>query len=258
MKLKFFYLLSGLLITLSCGTSKELGTDSGLIQLNKVERKLIHSYTRDTTVLSVVFEQYTCLDKPYKDTVNHFTCDYLHTITTFSSGPEKCAIDSRTVHTLLDTFAMIYYEDEDENYPLWGLEANVSINEFPDFVELHQSNYNYTGGAHGNSFYGILIIDKKDGKELHLNDFFTDIDEVNKRVEPYFRKSMELSTDEDLIEAGYWFPDGRFSVNDNFYFLNDSIYFYYNAYEIAPYAAGPIEISVPVADIRSLLRRTIN
>ena len=42
-------------------------------------------------------------------------------------------------------------------------------------------------------------------------------------------------------------------LNDNFYFDKENLYFLYNQYEIAPYAAGPVLIKIPFKEIKPLL-----
>jgi hypothetical protein len=43
-------------------------------------------------------------------------------------------------------------------------------------------------------------------------------------------------------------------LNDNFHFTGDSMAFFYNSYEIAPYSAGQIEFSIPLKDIQGYLK----
>jgi deoxyribodipyrimidine photolyase len=44
------------------------------------------------------------------------------------------------------------------------------------------------------------------------------------------------------------------TLNDNFYFDQDHLYFLYNQYEITAYAAGPVLIKVPFSAIQTILK----
>ena len=78
--------------------------------------------------------------------------------------------------------------------------------------------------------------------------------ELVKAAEAAFRKQRELSPESDLLENGFEFPDNRFRLNDNYGFTNDGVVFFYNSYEIAPYAAGPSEVFIPYSEISDWLK----
>lgn len=137
----------------------------------------------------------------------------------------------------------------------WSLEMDLSIDEDAalDYVELDVNSWSYTGGAHGNGYSSYFLIDKKSGRELGVEDFFSDLDKLNAVAESYFRTMEELPEDMSLEEAGYYFQDGIFSVNNNFFFTDKSVVFYFNTYEIGPYAGGPTELEVPLTELASIL-----
>ena len=78
-------------------------------------------------------------------------------------------------------------------------------------------------------------------------------EELRKLGEDQFRLVRDLSQDEDLGEAGFWFDDNKFSLNDNFALTEDGIRFFYNSYEIAPYALGTTDITISYDSIKNLL-----
>lgn len=221
---------------------------------------LIGLNNTDTSILSISYQYFTT--KPsfeeYKDSVNMRIHDFVQTTTEFEMQDEQGILNHSFFTSQLDSFAQTYYGQEDENSNVWSLEATINIDDsFPDFVALTFSAWSYTGGAHGNGFVSIHMIDKSNGQLLALPDFIIDIEELNAIVEPIFRQANELKPNESLNDAGYWFTDDKFSVNDNFYFSDEMMVFYYNTYEIAPYSGGPTELQVPIAMIKHLLKRKI-
>ena len=114
-----------------------------------------------------------------------------------------------------------------------------------NFLVIDYSIYSYTGGAHGNGWSVSYVLDKNDLHFLHIDEVI---------YEKYFDIIHQLSLKklekdgriEDLFSKD-------FDVSDNFYFNNDSLYLYYNNYEIAPYVAGPIEIGFDYNEIKQYM-----
>lgn len=147
--------------------------------------------------------------------------------------------------------------------------------EFPDFpggyelergVEVPYSNdklvcvkfneYSYFGGAHPNSVMFYTNIDLQTGKTIKLEELFVDgyKDELNKIAEKYFRKERELKPGEDLEQAGFWFKENKFSVNENFAITETGLDFFFNDYEVTSHAAGPTLIEIPYPELKSIIK----
>ncbi len=77
--------------------------------------------------------------------------------------------------------------------------------------------------------------------------------ELNNIAEKIFREQNKIPAGTDLNAAGFWFEDNKFEVSDHFAILNKGLLFYYNAYEIAPYAFGPTELIVPYNEIKKII-----
>ena len=70
--------------------------------------------------------------------------------------------------------------------------------------------------------------------------------ELTKIGETEFRKLKELTAEADLGQAGFWFENNEFYLNDNFLITDSSLVFYYNNYEITAYAFGPDRIKYTI------------
>lgn len=198
------------------------------------------------------------MDSVYKDSVNAIVYNSIKYAT---FGDEKSPLEELSknfIASRIDTF--IAYGQEEADYlgsVMWSLELEYQLTEWESFVDLTCSGWDYTGGAHGNGFLYDYLIDRNTGKTLGVKDFFSDIEALNSIAEKYFRKMYDLSEDQSLTEAGFWFDEDEFSVNENFTFRGKSLVFFFNSYEIAPYVAGPTELSIPVKEVKQILKREI-
>lgn len=139
-----------------------------------------------------------------------------------------------------------------------GIETQLSMTELQNadgFLSLRLSAYQYNGGAHGNSIVKLMSYDLKTGDRLLLEDVF---------VEGYEPFATEAIRRELMAEYGYkseeqMLMDGFFNIQalaptPNFCVKTDTVIFLYNAYEIATYAKGEIEVAVPMYRLRTVLK----
>ena len=115
------------------------------------------------------------------------------------------------------------------------------------------SGYEYTGGAHG--FYGSssYTYDFKSEKLISLEDIFVMNYEaiLEEAINTQLRIDMNLASDASLIDEGFFVE--VVTATPNFMLSETGITFHYNFYEIAPYAYGSFDITVPYDEIRSII-----
>lgn len=159
----------------------------------------------------------------------------------------------------VQAFLREYKEAQEmDDSPGWSAEMSMFIDTTLNILStLSISTWEYTGGAHGNFYTNYYSIDKATGKELKLNDIFVDQMKVAQIVEPHFRRVAEIPADQTFEDAGLWFDDGVFYVNDNFYITSSSVTFHYNTYEVGPYAAGEFIVEVPIVELEELMIRKL-
>jgi hypothetical protein len=99
-------------------------------------------------------------------------------------------------------------------------------------------------------------VNPKTGTAYSLSDFLVPDSEkkITQIGEEIFRKQQNLGPKENLGEAGYFFKDDKFYLNNNFLVDPEGLTFLYNAYEIAPYVMGPIELKIPHSSIQKLIK----
>lgn len=112
----------------------------------------------------------------------------------------------------------------------------------------------YQGGAHGSWQVTYFNIDLDDQVTISEQDLFG-ADYQPKLKEVIIQQLMAdngVSTPEGLIEQGF-FPTEELQLNNNFWINDKGIHYLFNQYEIAPYAMGPIEVTLPYDSIKHLL-----
>ena len=139
----------------------------------------------------------------------------------------------------------------------WHYKANIVVEVLTDsLLSLSVHDEYYTGGAHGGSGVYFINLNPKTGAEFTLDNFLKP--DYNEHLtllgNHIFRKARELADTASLSESYFEFPENKFELNKNYGFTKNGIIFYYNNYEIAPYAAGPTEVLIPYSDLGGLIR----
>jgi hypothetical protein len=123
---------------------------------------------------------------------------------------------------------------------------------------LSKTTESYLGGAHPNSFTESFVIDPAAVKRLTLGDIFGSREEPRSLLEAELRRKNQLPEGAPLSEAGF-FTD-RIELPENFFLTEKAgdspfMHFLWNAYEIAPYAMGAIEVSLPLKGLSPFFRK---
>ncbi|REC46491.1 RsiV family protein [Chryseobacterium pennipullorum] len=133
----------------------------------------------------------------------------------------------------------------------YTMNLKYSIN---DFIHIEYSESSYYGGAHGSYDYFERVFDLKNNKKVTLADITTI---SKKNLETLLMKNV------DKIPSGAAESEGKNSdmllvkqipTDADFYFDDHHLYFRYNPYAIASYAAGAIIIPVSWEDLKGTLK----
>jgi hypothetical protein len=126
-------------------------------------------------------------------------------------------------------------------------------------MQIEREKYVYSGGAYGMRIKKYYVLDLAGQKVLALEDFFRGIN--GQRLKGIVIKELRRYSAEKgfPIEEGMPLSQGLFLTDDpcisrNFFVNNEGLGLCWNPVEIAPYAAGSIEIVLPWKLIRPLLR----
>jgi hypothetical protein len=141
-----------------------------------------------------------------------------------------------------------FQQEQGEDVPSWYIiRAMTVVNQNNKWITLCESEESYTGGAHPNTYVQYRMIDKRNGKQITIDDLFepTSKNKLLELGETAFRTERGINPNQSLEDAGFWFKDNRFAFNNNFFISDEGITFFYNAYEVGPYSIGSTSFTIP-------------
>lgn len=166
---------------------------------------------------------------------------------------------AESVSAVVEDFGLQYSDlvADFPEYPSgWTLERTVTVpTDTLDVIGLKFEEFSYTGGAHPMYTVEFANFDAADGRQLALADVVDPDAMENLQVisERQLRRQRNLPDSVSLAEAGFWFGDSTFQLTENFLVDRTGLLLYYNPYEIAPYAMGPISITIPYRELAPLV-----
>ncbi len=273
--MKIFFILFiaitlGLLNLSGCGEQK---SGNGSLSENKTENKKTTSNTASDIITFSPKEFYRsvngCKDS---DSCTYFKITYIEAV----SGKIKEKLNAfigkevlagaafyegspATIEAAADTF-MTSYKDAKKEFPDmpggWAWEYNLKVySETPKILCLTSDAYTNTGGAHPNSFTAFYNISKETGDTLSLANLLSPGFEtkLNELIDKKYRQMKGLKPTDKLSDKGDLFVN-KISFNYNVAITKEGgLEFYYNPYEIAAYAVGPITITLSRSELGSLI-----
>lgn len=143
-----------------------------------------------------------------------------------------------------------YYEAMVNNYPFNNFEAQVDYQiTYNDncIISLYFDRYEYTGGAHGMTIRTSFTWDTRTGRLIELPPYFSDLTGYKEWIVAFVCDQVEKERSEG---ENIYFDDYCSLAEKNFnprsYYLSpEGIVIYYQQYDIAPYASGIREFTIP-------------
>ncbi|NOX18763.1 MAG: DUF3298 and DUF4163 domain-containing protein [Chlorobi bacterium] len=245
-----------LLTSFACST-KESGGVALRFKVKEFERsKTFGDSSRTVSVLIEYPEFVFPKNQKVAEALNSFVDTLkLKPLADFAGDAESDA----DLDTLSQRFFSEYREmikEFDDYFIPWQIAADIEpVYVGENVVTVKSEMFLQTGGAHPNTFVNYYSFNLADGNQIKLSDVFKpgSENELNLTAEKLFREEKKIPSGESLKKLGYWFEGDKFKLNDNFGILKDGIVFHFNAYEIAPYAMGHTELTIPFKDIKKLL-----
>lgn len=160
---------------------------------------------------------------------------------------------------LQETYETVNYADavesfqysEENQYPFHMYEA-LSAYTVPyqqnDLLSLFYDHYTYTGGAHGSTVRVSDTWKLKDGCRVSLYQLSGDpagtrkviLDRINDQI------AAQIKTGEGMYFDDYVKLTAENFRPENFYLTPEGLVIYYQQYDIAPYASGIPEFTLPL------------
>ncbi len=127
---------------------------------------------------------------------------------------------------------------------------------FQHFFALLNSNETYfKGAAHGNSEQTLYLLDTKTQKIVPLKALLVDATAEKKLAQLQYQALQQFFKTLDIdIQEHFADDTWQFMPSSNFIPSKAGLIFIYNPYEIAPYALGTIEITVPKEALKGIIK----
>ncbi|MBU1796955.1 MAG: RsiV family protein, partial [Bacteroidetes bacterium] len=137
----------------------------------------------------------------------------------------------------------------------WFINSNIKIlGIFKNIISFKTEEAMFVGGA--NSFYNVIYsnFDISTGKIIYFEDVVNtdNLEELESIGKKIFYNIRNIPESKSLENAGYWFENKSFELNDNFAITDSGLIFFYNLYEIASRAEGTTELFLPKEKIIGL------
>lgn len=139
----------------------------------------------------------------------------------------------------------------------WTLDMDaLATYQSPRLLNSFVSGSIYTGGAHPNTIYQNVILDRVTKKSLRVSDLFVDAKKGLTFLSTASRKqltkseAMEMS-DTDWLNTGTEAKDANFAQTR---LTEQGLVITFPPYQVAAYAAGPQEVQIPWKDVQGLIK----
>jgi len=153
----------------------------------------------------------------------------------------------------LSTNEGIYQESMASSFNWQSLKFLHILMNGSHILSFYIDHYAFTGGAHGLQTRQFTVVNLWTGREVELKDIFKENSEsrLSSVLSDKIHMKIHIPAAQSLKDAGF-FTD-TIKPSDNFYITRSGIGFYYNQYDIAPYATGSIDVFVPFSELKDLM-----
>ncbi len=187
-------------------------------------------------------------DSKIAKTINNSLKEEIIYLLTFEDGMDVSSIEE-AIASFKNGYTIQKNKFPDESI---GWEAKIDgevAYEDEKIVTIQLKTYIFTGGAHGYTPTRFLNFDKKKGLELENWELFKDLDAFMRFAETKFRVQEHVPLEKSINSTGFMFDDNNFYLSENIGFTNEGLKLYYDQYEVASYADGPIVLNLPYKEI---------
>ena len=146
------------------------------------------------------------------------------------------------VSTLFKDASELYDYNVSNNYPIMVYEVllqyNITYNN-NNILSLYYDNYEFTGGAHGNTIRSSQTWDLYLNRQLRLSSFYNNpyyIIDILKNVNNQIAEQISLGNN-TFFDNYCQLVTETFNLS-NYYLTTNGIVIFFQQYDIAPYSSG--------------------
>ena len=122
----------------------------------------------------------------------------------------------------------------------------------PEVISIAINSYLDTGGAHGNTNVRFFNFNSQTGALLSKKELISDSKRLSEIVEQHLKEEIKANAEDELMEDFFFGKD--FQLPETIGFSEEGLIVLYNPYEIASYAQGIIEFTIPFEEVSSFLK----
>jgi hypothetical protein len=157
-------------------------------------------------------------------------------------------------------------ETSDAPTPPWQLDLAFDVRSHtPHFVSVVASGSAFTGGAHGNPLLASFVLHRPTGRVIAIGELFGDPDDALRVLGDFARAQLmrrdstaatDAATQRRIVDGTAPRPENYavFAVDGSVDDRAPSLLLMFPTYQVAPYAAGVQEVTVPPAIFTALLK----
>ncbi|MDG5490509.1 DUF3298 and DUF4163 domain-containing protein [Psychroserpens sp. SPM9] len=120
----------------------------------------------------------------------------------------------------------------------------------PELICIAINSYLDTGGAHGNTNVRFFNFNPQTGKLYQTKDLIGNIKGFSEVVEQKLKDEINKNSEASMTDE---FFGKDFQLPETIGFSDEGVIILYNPYEIASYAQGILEFTIPFEDLNSFL-----
>tara|TARA_R110002051_G_scaffold72560_1_gene131146 strand:+ start:455 stop:1210 length:756 start_codon:yes stop_codon:yes gene_type:complete len=191
-------------------------------------------------------------DSKISKTINNSLKEEIIYLLTYEDGMDVSTIEE-AITSFKNGYSIQKTKFPDETI---GWEAKIDgevAYEDENIVTIQLKTYIFTGGAHGYAPTRFLNFDKKKGLELENWELFKDQDAFMRFAETKFRIQEQVPIEKPINSTGFMFDDNRFYLSENIGLTKDGLKLFYDQYEVASYADGPIVLNLPFNEVKDIM-----
>lgn len=191
-------------------------------------------------------------NKTLEETINNALREEVIFILKYDDEADASSIDA-AIKSFQNEFAKLEEKFPEES-TLWEASINGEVTyENEQILTIKLDYYLFTGGAHGYGSTRFLNFDKTKTTELDNEELFKNILDFEDFAETKFREQEQIPLTETINSTGFMFEDDVFYLPENIGFTNEGLQLFYEQYEVASYADGPIILTLPFEEIQNYL-----
>ncbi len=145
-----------------------------------------------------------------------------------------------------------FKNDFEENALVWEAMFDGEVTyQSSEIISIAINSYLNTGGAHGNLNITLLNFDPVTGDLLNFDDLISNKQMFQDVAKLHFKMATEAKEESDFED--YFFGE-EFHLPANIGFCDEGVILFYNVYEIASYAVGITEFTIPYEEVKQYIK----